>query len=198
MRTSEECGRRKMLRTESLDHAFEIVLLLWSILFATFFQYMSWLWPREKWEGVSSFVWGFFLVPLIIIIFTWLYGQTVTDTNEKMSCRTIAWMLSFANIWSYSWVVSLIIDVGITRNMSELAAGIGFMAVIFFNIFIVPTWLFQLLRRIIRLYQKESPELDFWKNRGKWTYRRAQRIGFMIVGIIIFLIIVYISTIRIM
>jgi hypothetical protein len=187
-----------MTHTEDLDHAFEIVLLLWSILFATFFQHMSWLWPREKWEGVSSFVWGFFLVPLVVVIFVWLHGQTLTDTNEKMSSRTITWILSLANIWSYSWVVSVIIDVGITQNLSELAAGIGLLVVIVFNTFLVSTWLLHLFRKIVRLYRDESQELEFWKNKGKWTYRKAQRIGLAIIGLIIALIIIYISTIRIL
>lgn len=174
-----------------------MVLLLWSILFATFFQHMTWLWPRERWEGATSFVWAFFLVPLIVTIFLWLRSHTLTDENEKMAFRTISWILSLANLWSYSWVVSVIVEVGITANASEMAAAIGFLAVIVFNMFLVGPYLWNLLRRIMRLYKTESQQLDFWKDKGKWTYLKAKRIGFIVIGIMIGLIIVYVSAIRI-
>lgn len=194
---AKEFGERNLSHTNNLDHAFEIVLLIWSILFATFFQHMTWLWPREKWEGASSFVWAFFLIPLIVVIALWLRSQTSTDQNEKMTLRTVAWMFSLANMWSYSWIISVIIDVGITRGISELAAGLGLLAVIMFNILLVPNWLDRLFRRIMKLYKNESLELDFWKNQGKWTYRKAKRIGFALIGIVIGLIIIYVFTITI-
>jgi hypothetical protein len=180
---------------ENLDHAYEIVLLLWSILFAALFQHMTWLWPKEKWEGVSSFVWAFFLIPLAAGIFLWLYNQTTSNLNQKMYYRTISWFFSLVNMWSYSAVVCVIVNAGIAKNIPELA-GFGLLMVLILNVFIVPLLLWQLFDKIMTLYKGESKELDFWAEKGKWTFRKAQKVGYAIVMILALLIIAYISTIR--
>jgi hypothetical protein len=99
-------------------------------------------------------------------------------------------------MWSYSAVVCSIVDAGIAKSLPELA-GFGFMVVLILNAFVVPLLLWKLFDKIMVLYKIESKELDFWAEKGRWTLRKAQRVGYAIIVILAILIIIYISTIRI-
>jgi len=112
-----------------------------------------------------------------------------------MYYRTISWFFSLVNMWSYSAVVCVIVNAGIAKNIPELA-GFGLLMVLILNVFIVPLLLWQLFDKIMTLYKGESKELDFWAEKGKWTFRKAQKVGYAIVMILALLIIAYISTIR--
>lgn len=195
---SKENHAMNTSHTRNLDHAFEIVLLLLSILFATLFQHLTWVWQNERWEGISSFMYAFFLAPLVLVLIFWLNGQVlVDDDNKKMAFRTISWMLGLASVWSYTAIIILIIFAGVGRITSGVASVIGIMVAYVISSSVTWPWLFQLYRKIMKLYRKESERLGFWEKGETWTYHKAKRIGFTIIGVITGMVIVYISAIPI-
>ena len=112
-----------------------------------------------------------------------------------MFYRALSWFFSLANLWSYIAVICFIFDAGIAQSIPYLA-GLGFLIALFFSVFIVPPLLWQFFHKIMAIYKGESAELDFWAQKGIWTFRKARRTGYAIVAILVILIIVYVSTIR--
>lgn len=77
-----------------IDHAFDTFILIQTLIFATIFQYLTWLNKPDNLIAVTKITRVFF-IPILIIIVLWVGGHLSESPKMRMVLKAVAWYWSF-------------------------------------------------------------------------------------------------------
>jgi hypothetical protein len=111
------------LNGEGIDRAFDIFLILQTLIFATLFQYLTWLGKPDDLLKVTK-VTRVFFIPILIITLLWMVGYLIEPSRLRIFVKTIAWY------WSYLSFFIQILFIGTILFWDVLSPEISFVFVI--------------------------------------------------------------------
>jgi len=143
---------------ESINKAFEWLVLVQTVLLSVIFQVLIWIMKPETNYKLTAQLMFSLTMPLIVSIITW-FGQLITSkTRRQIVLRLLSWSI-LAMVFSYYIMMFFVLVVlGITREFSIVVAGsllAGSLVVAFF-----PS------KRILSTYKTATADNEFWKRRA--------------------------------
>jgi hypothetical protein len=93
---------------KGIDRAFDTFIVIQTLIFATIFSYLAWLNKPENLVAVTK-VTRVFFIPLVIIIFLWIFGHLFDSTKVRLVLKTLAWYWSFLSFFIQSLFLGAIL-----------------------------------------------------------------------------------------
>jgi len=83
---------------ESVDRAFDVFLLIQTLLFATNFQYLTWMGTPDDLLNVTKITRVFF-IPLIVILILWMTSHLTGSSKRRIYIKTVAWYWAYLSFF---------------------------------------------------------------------------------------------------
>lgn len=169
---------------ESVEKAFDWLVLLVTILNGVIFAYWKWLTSQSTITlDVLTFTARLMfslIVPLVVLLFPVLWQNLTSNVEHKIALRMFSWG---ALIFIFAYYVLLFLSlelVSLTRGfvVAYVISSVGSIVVIV---------LFQFpFRKIVALYKESTPNSKYWKKREIVTWV-PYIVGLVLTGLIILL-----------
>jgi hypothetical protein len=137
---------------ESVDKAFEWLVLVQTVLISIIFQVLTWITkPEINYKVIAQLMFSL-TMPLVVLIITW-FGQLITS---KIFLRLFSWGMLAMVFSYYTLLFFVLVFLGITTEFSLVV--IGSFIVVSAVVVFFPS------KRILRIYRTAAaPDNKFWK-----------------------------------
>jgi uncharacterized integral membrane protein len=161
---------------ESINKAFEWLVLVLTVLLSVIFQVLTWILKPETNYKLTAQLMFSLTMPLIVSIITW-FGQLITSkTRRQIFLRLLSWGILAIVLSYYIMMFLVLVVLGMTKEFSILVAVpllVGSIVVALF-----PS------RKILSTYKTATADNEFWKRREAAIWS-PYLMGISIAGILI-------------